>query len=289
MDFSVMTTSFPVDHITYEEIKQLCDDCFEIDGVHYDSVMNLPVAKDINAKGFFVLIYNDTEDKLVAVASAIDLMGLNTYEWSILVLPIYRNIGLGATLYNSLQKALEVRGAAGQLALMMENNKSYGMKFLKDRNYHYCFSEATLEAKTELSDLPEHIVIRPYNTLDTGKLVEVFCEAFGDEPDEALDLIDYNSTNEELLLWVAEIDGEVVGTVTTRKEGDSQWITALAVHPSVERQGIGSTLIHFVKQFAYNQGEHYVKLDVELKNERALTIYNKTGFIKMAQIDYYAL
>ena len=89
-------------------------------------------------------------------------------------------------------------------------------------------------------------------------------------------------------MWVAEVSGEVVGTITTRKDGNAQWITALAVHPKVEGRGIGTALIYSVKQLAYNEGHVFVKLDVELDNERALAIYTKTGFLKAAQIDYFA-
>jgi mycothiol synthase len=289
MNFSVMTTSFPIDDITYDEIKQLCDSSYEIDGVHYDAILNLPVATDYNAKGFLVLVYNDSDDALVAVASAIDLMGFNTFEWTMLVQPMYRNIGLGTSLYHALQKEMVKREAAGQLALMMQDNKGYGSTFLQRKGFSYSFSEVTLEAKAEHRTWENHISIRSFMSTDTAKLIQVFCEAFGDEEAEALDLIEYNSTHEELLMWVAEVSGEVVGTVTTRKEGFSQWITALAVHPKAEGQGVGSALINSVKKLAQTQGELYVKLDVELENDRALAIYNKTGFIKVAQIDYFAL
>ena len=289
MNFSVMTTSYPVDDITYDEIKQLCDSSFAIDGVHYDGILNLPVAMNYDVKGFFVLLYNDEADTLVGVASVIDLMGFNTFEWSMLVHPMYRNIGLGETIYNTVQKGLEVRGFNGQLALMMEDKNSYGKKFLQNHGFVYSFSEATLEAKAEMSSWSPEVTIRPYNQTDTAALVEVFCKAFGDENEEALELIEYNSNHNELKLWVAELQGEVVGSVTTHKKGDSQWITALAVHPKAEGQGVGTALINSVKQHAFVQDEHYVKLDVELTNDRALTIYNKTGFIKVAQIDYFAL
>ena len=289
MNFSVMTASFPIDELTFEEIKQLCDESFRVDKVHYDAILNLPVAKNYyEVKGFFVLLYNDDADALVAVASAIDLMGLNTYEWSLLVHPMYRNIGLGTALFEALQKELQIRGAVGQLALMMQQPNGYGTTFLTNRDFGYSFSEATLESKAEPTQWPSQILIRPYEINDTASLVEVFCEAFGDEQQEALDLVDYNSTHEELQMWVAEVAGEVVGTITTRKDGDAQWITALAVHPKVEGRGIGTALIYSVKQLAYNEGHVFVKLDVELDNERALGIYTKTGFLKAAQIDYFA-
>jgi mycothiol synthase len=201
---------------------------------------------------------------------------------------MYRQIGLGTTLYEALQKELVQRSAAGQLALMMQSQQSGGVQFLTARNFDYSFSEATLEAKAENSNWSDEVTIRPYEALDEMNLIEVFCKAFGDEEQEALDLIQYNTSHEELQVWVAELDGKVVGTVTTRQENSAQWITALAVHPDAEGRGVGRALIYAVKQLAFDQGDHFVKLDVELENERALTIYQKTGFLKVAQIDYFA-
>ena len=103
MNFSFMTVSFPVDLETYNEMKGLCEEAHKADGVHYESILNLPNAQNYEVSGFFVLVYSDEDDRLVGLASAIDLIGLNTFEWSILVSPMYRRIGLGDAIYNVLQ------------------------------------------------------------------------------------------------------------------------------------------------------------------------------------------
>ena len=259
MNFSFMTVSFPVDVETYNEMKALCEEAHKADGVHYESILNLPNSQNYEASGFFILVYNDENDQLVGLASAIDLIGLNTYEWSILVSPMYRRIGLGDAIYNVLQEGLEVRGSDGELALMMEG-VACGRAFLEKRGYVYSFSEATLEAHAEQVEKRQGLTIRPFASKDT----------------------------EELVLWVAVENDAVVGTVTTRKEGDAQWITALAVHPKYGGKGIGTALLNSVKQLAFNGGEKRVLLDVELENNRALVIYEKAGFCKCAQVDYFA-
>ena len=287
MNFSFMTVSFPVDVETYNEMKVLCEEAHKVDGVHYESILNLPHAQNYEASGFFILVYNDEDNQLVGLASSIDLIGLNTYEWSILVSPMYRRIGLGDAIYNVLQEGLEVRGSDGELALMMEG-VTCGRSFLEKRGYVYSFSEATLEVHAEQVEKRQGLTIRPFASKDTEELVEIFCEAFGDMREEALDLITFNTHTEELVLWVAVENDAVVGTVTTRKEGDAQWVTALAVHPKYGGQGIGTALLNSVKQLAFNGGEKRVLLDVELENNRALVIYEKAGFCKCAQVDYFA-
>ena len=76
MNFSFMTVSFPVDLETYNEMKALCEEAHKVDRVHYESILNLPHAQNYEASGFFILVYNDEDDQLVGLASAIDLMGL---------------------------------------------------------------------------------------------------------------------------------------------------------------------------------------------------------------------
>lgn len=285
MNFSAMTVSFPVDAETFEEIEQLCAAATEVDRVQYAGVMNLQMATSYEAKGFFNLIYNDATNELAGVASAVDLMGLNTYEWSLVVAPMYRQIGLADVLLNVLYDGLRARGAEGALALAVES-ESYGRKFLENRGYMYSFSEATLEVKAEPLEGGK-INMREVTEYDTEALVQIFTDAFGDQREESLDLIEFNTESPELMMWIAEVNGKAVGTVTTRKESDAQWITALAVSATVQGQGYGTEILQWVKDYAYRGGEQVVLLDVEVDNKQALYVYERAGFMKNMQIDYF--
>lgn len=286
MNFSVMTVSFPIDEETYGELKTLCEEAAREDGANYELVMNLQIARNYESSGFFVLVYDDEQNKLAGMASAVDMMGLNTFEWSLLVSPMYRQLGIGNALYNTLQEGLHIRGAAGELALTVENSPT-GASYLSEKGYQYSFSEATLEARAELMTPYDGLSIRQFDSVDHQATAQIFCAAFGDTADEAHELIKFNTTTAGLVLWVAELNGNVVGTVTTRKEGDIQWLTALAVHPTYEGRGIGTALLNWVKDYALRGGEKAVLLDVEIENNRALSVYNKAGFMKTLQIDYY--
>ncbi|MEO4053877.1 GNAT family N-acetyltransferase [Solibacillus sp. CAU 1738] len=286
MNFSAITVSFPIDEETFGELKALCQEAAQADAANYELVMNLHAARNYEMSGFYVLVYDDEQNKLVGMASAVDMMGLKTFEWSVLVSPMYRQLGIGNALVNVLQEGMAVRGAEGELALTVENSP-FGANYLMKKGYHYSFSEATLEAKAEMMTPYDGLTIRRFEFKDTLALVEIFSAAFGDTLEEAHELIEFNSTTADLILWVAEVDNVVVGTVTTRKEGEVQWVTALAVHPEFEGRGIGSALLNWAKDFAYRGGEKTVLLDVEIENLRALSVYEKAGFIKSMQIDYY--
>ena len=286
MKFSAITVSYPIDIETYEELDRLCKNAEQTDLKSYRSVLKLSMAKSSDIKGFFVLIYDDEQNQLAGAASAVDLMGLNTYEWSIVVDPMYREIGIGLALYNVLKEGLSMRGSEGDLALAVDGSH-FGEQFLKSQGYEYSFSEATLEAKAVVATEPFKFTMRPFQQNDTKALCETFSQGFGDTMEESLQLIEFNSSTEGICLWVAERDGDVVGTVTTSQDGDGHWVTALAVHPSFEGEGIGSEILRWVKDYVVRSGGRVVLLDVEIDNVRALSIYEKNGFMISSQIHYY--
>ena len=285
MNISVMTVSFPLDGETLKEVKLLCEEATVQDYRVYETIMNVPMASSFENKGFMVLAYEDDKDLLVGAASAIDLMGLHTYEWSLVVTPAYRQKGIGTALVEGIQVGLEERGAEGQLAVIIDGSP-YGHTFIENKGFTYSFSEATLETKAEAVTLQKDINIQPYNG-EQAELITIYSEAFGDLPEESEELIAFNTSKNGRKLWIAYRDGAVVGTVTTAKENEIQWVTALAVHPNCEGQGIGTALLSFSKDYASKVGAAFVMLDVEVDNKKALSVYEKAGFMKAQQIDYY--
>ncbi len=267
MNISVMTVSFPLDGETLKEVKFLCEEATVQDYRVYETIMNVPMASSFETKGFMVLAYEDDKDLLVGAASAIDLMGLHTYEWSLVVTPAYRQKGIGTALVEGIQVGLEERGAEGQLAVIIDGSP-YGHTFIENKGFTYSFSEATLETKAEAVTLQKDINIQPYNG-EQAELITIYSEAFGDLPEESEELIAFNTSKNGRKLWIAYRDGAVVGTVTTAKENEIQWVTALAVHPNCEGQGIGTALLSFSKDYASKVGAAFVMLDVEVDNKKS--------------------
>ncbi|WP_286924094.1 MULTISPECIES: GNAT family N-acetyltransferase [Lysinibacillus] len=285
MNISVMTVSFPLDGETLKEVTLLCEEATVHDYRVYETALGVPMAGSFETKGFMVLAYEDDKDVLVGVASAVDLMGLHTYEWSLVVTPTYRQKGIGTALVEALQAGLQERGAEGQLAVVIDGSP-FGHTFIENKGFTYSFSEATLETRAESVKLSKDVEITLYAG-EQAELIAIYSEAFGDLPEESEELIAFNISTNGRKLWLARKDGEVVGTVTTAQENEIQWVTALAVHPNCEGQGIGTAMLSFSKDYASKIGAKFVMLDVEIDNGKALSVYEKAGFMKAQQIDYY--
>ena len=283
VDIDILTVSFPIDQETSNEIQALLLASKVYEGSMYEQVLNISAMKDPLTKGFAVLAYAD--DAVLGVFSSIDMIGIHSYEWSGLVHPDFRRQGLGQALLFELQRNLEVRGAESELALNVKDSES-GKSFLQKVGYEWNFSEATLKAESKAVEENPNIEILPF-TMEREQLTRILMDAFGDTEDEVHTMIDFNESNAARHVYIAKIDNEVVGTVTVVEEGQNLWVTALATDPAHQGKGIGSALLSFAQAEGKRRACQSVMLDVEIDNDKALSVYEKAGFQSMFQVDYY--
>jgi mycothiol synthase len=283
VDIAILTVSFPIDAETFTEIQNLVRSCAANEGINYEQVLNIPTMTDSLSKGFAVLAYG--EDDLFGLISAIDMIGIHSYEWSGLVHPDFRKQGLGKALISELQRNLEVLGADSELACNVKESKA-GATFLQRAGYEWNFSEATLKSEINIVKENQNVEVVPFTT-EREVLTKILMSAFGDTEDEVNTLLEYNISNPSRHLFVAKIQDKVVGTVTAVEEDKTLWVTALATNPSNQGQGIGSALLAFVQAEGSRRKCESVMLDVEIDNDKALSVYEKAGFKPTMQVDYY--
>lgn len=283
MDIAILTVSFPLDEETSNEIQALLLASKVYEGSMYEQVLNISSMTDPSTKGFVVLAY--AGDAVLGVFSAIDMIGIHSYEWSGLVHPDFRRQGLGQALLGELQRNLEVRGAESELALNVKDSES-GTAFLWKTGYEWNFSEATLKAECKTVDDHPDVEVVPFTT-EREELTQILMKAFGDTEDEVGTMLDFNAANPARHVHVARMGTEVVGTVTVVEEGQNLWVTALATDPAHQGKGVGSALLAFVQAEGARLACESVMLDVEIDNDKALSVYEKAGFQSMFQVDYY--
>lgn len=83
-------------------------------------------------------------------------------------------------------------------------------------------------------------------------------------------------------MLVAELDGQVVGTVSTGGHGfqrrGSLRLFALDVGPDFRRRGVGTALVEAVEATASSRGLAKVNLEVAVENEDAVRLYERLGY-----------
>lgn len=285
MHISYMTVSIPLDVDTMDEINGLMQETFLGDKVNYTSLLSVDELSNYYLKGFCVLAYDDETDNLVGVLTAIDRIATLDFEWSSVVLPIFRRQGIGERLVKELEKNLKLRGAETDLALVHENSEA-GQQLLKKMGYIHDFSEITMYANAEAKEAFSKVDIIPYNG-EESDLIEVLVSAFGDTEEEAREMIAFNTATPNRRLMLAIEGKRVVGTVAIVEDTDKIWVTGLAVHTKARGKGIATTLLNWSKNEAHHLGKETVYLDVETDNENALSLYKKAGFRKINHTNFY--
>ena len=283
MDIAILTVSYPVDIETASEIQALLHASDINEGSMYEQVLNIFAITDPLTKGFAVLAYGG--ETVVGIVSAIDMIGIHSYEWSALVHPDFRRQGLGQALISELQRNLEIRGAESELAMNVKESTS-GAAFLQQAGYEWNFSEATLRAMSKAKEVNDDVEVLPF-TMEREELTHILMTAFGDTEDEVNTMLEFNLNNPSRHVFIAKKNNETVGTMTLVEDGKTLWVTALATNPSHQGQGIGSAMLAFAQAEAARRTSESVMLDVEIDNDKALSVYEKAGFVPVLQVDYY--
>jgi ribosomal protein S18 acetylase RimI-like enzyme len=79
-------------------------------------------------------------------------------------------------------------------------------------------------------------------------------------------------------VWVAERDGQVVGTVSAVARGGELYIRSMAVLPAARGGGIAARLLHVVESFATAGQYHRLVLTTTPFLTAALQLYEREGF-----------
>lgn len=109
-----------------------------------------------------------------------------------------------------------------------------------------------------------NVNIRLAEPSDAEAIATVLYEAFGvyreNYTPEAFEVVTPNAETivtrfAEGPQWVAEIDDQIVGTVSLTTEPEGLYVRSMAVSPSVQGKGVGHILLNAVNEFA-NASEH---------------------------------
>ncbi len=92
-------------------------------------------------------------------------------------------------------------------------------------------------------------------------------------------------------VFIAEVDGKVVGYITTRLNPRSRigWIPNLAVDPAYHGRGIGRRLIDEALGYFRDNGMEFAKIETLEQNRVCLRFYPKLGFDEVARQVHYVM
>ncbi|ABL81222.1 MULTISPECIES: GNAT family N-acetyltransferase [unclassified Nocardioides] len=147
---------------------------------------------------------------------------------------------------------------------------------------------------------PADVVVRRAQPGDLATAGDVTVAAYteftlGPEDPYTHKLGDAAARDREAELWVAELDGSVVGTVTIALEG-SPWreigrpgegeFRMLAVDPAAQRRGVGEALLQLVVDRFRELGSNAIVLSSLDEMRAAHRAYERLGFRRLPDRDW---
>ncbi len=129
------------------------------------------------------------------------------------------------------------------------------------------------------------IDVRKATTADIKKINEINIEAF--EKDVASDL-EKVLNNPVYHVFVATIDGEIVGFFEITIAATDCEIVFIATKEKYRHQGVADYMMRFITDYAKLNGADSIFLEVESSNIPACNLYEKFGFTHTyKRADYY--
>jgi ribosomal protein S18 acetylase RimI-like enzyme len=122
--------------------------------------------------------------------------------------------------------------------------------------------------------------VRTYRDSDRPEVVALWNTVFGyegayNDPDVS---IRRKLNAQPDLLFVADLDGHVVGTIMAGYDGHRGWIYSVAVSPNHRRRGVGSSLMQHAEQALTELGAPKINLQVRSSNSGVVPFYQSLGF-----------
>ena len=109
-------------------------------------------------------------------------------------------------------------------------------------------------------------------------------EEFDYTPEEEARILAGRKNDPRSLMLVAETEGEIIASADVCPHGSKSRVQhraelGISVRKDYWHQGIGSALMERLIPFAKQSGFEQIELTVESKNQRALRLYHKNGFV----------
>lgn len=123
--------------------------------------------------------------------------------------------------------------------------------------------------------------LRPFQEADTEAVVALWqaCGLTRPWNDPRRDIA-RKSTVQPQLFVVAEVNGQLAGTVMAGYDGHRGWVNYLAVAPPWQGRGLGRQLMAHAEACLNALGCPKINLQVRAGNSQALAFYRRLGFLQ---------
>lgn len=179
-------------------------------------------------------------------------------------------------LINAAKRECERRGHS-RLLFMNDKRFSAGAELLVKEGCNLAFSEHRMALTNDGVASCHHVSLSEVGDEDaTLRKIEHACfRRFLSKPDQRR--------------FIASCEGRPVGKIDVCMDGTKAELTGFCVIPEYRRRGYGRSILMEIVYILRIEGMMGIELDVQTDNEKALSLYQKSGFRRESTMDFYEL
>ncbi|MBA2649780.1 MAG: GNAT family N-acetyltransferase [Legionella sp.] len=212
----------------------------------------------------------------------------NAVEISLMIAPKERRKGLAKKLLGLILPLIQNYNFS---TLIFSSPAGLNDRWLTREAFTYTHTEYHMK-RNRLSPLLHYEAspfIRLMQESDVLALIHLDEVCFSKKQIEAQERFNYLLQDSSYQIFVLLQNNMPIAKAHLRWQPDGVTLSDIAVLPSLQGQGIGSSLIAHCINLALIEGKPTIRLDVETKNERALNLYTRLGFVKANACDYWKI
>ena len=134
-----------------------------------------------------------------------------------------------------------------------------------------------------------HVEIRPFIIEDYDEVLNLWRRAglpFKPRGRDRKDRIKTEIEGNHTFFLLAELEGQVIGSILANHEGRKGWIHRLAVHPDHRRRGLARILLREAENHLREAGIEMIASLIEEDNKTSMIFFEQAGYIKHPDIIY---
>lgn len=275
----------------YQEVMELLKKCEVYDGFEIGGSINLSTLKRGDATHLGLILARE-ENELVGFLGLFSFVDPKKIELAGMIHPEYRNQGKFSSLLESAKEMTRARDAEEVLFVCPAKSDAAIHLALK-MEATYVFSEFTMEYNEKFHKKYDCLLDMSIKTADlseTAIIMKLLSAGFDVAPtdENVKSLIERNASTPGYKLYLVHLDETPIATITVSEEEESVYLSAFTITADYRGKGYGRAILEkVVRDLKIRHPNKSIRLDVDIRNEGAIKLYENTGFKVIGGYEYY--